>query len=226
VTTSNGYSTYLFQSIPKGAYTIRPSKPGYTFTPSYRAVTGTESEWILHRQNFTATKSPSEPVLPFYIGGTITGVEHATVTLTGPTSRVTTSNGYSTYLFQSIPKGAYTIRPSKPGYTFTPRYRAVTGTESEWILHRQNFTATKGPPKPIHSATLSWKASPSKVLGYRVHRGTVPGGPYVQIAIVHGLTYVDRAVLAGGIYYYVVTSYTSSTESVYSNEVKVGIPKP
>src|SRR6476469_1514395 len=81
----------------------------------------------------------SAQVIPFHIGGTITGVKHATVTLTGPASKVTTSNGYSTYLFQSIPKRAYTIRPSKPGYTFTPSYRAVTGTESEWILHRQNF---------------------------------------------------------------------------------------
>jgi len=80
-----------------------------------------------------------------------------------------------------------------------------------------------------HSATLSWTASTSTVIGYNVYRGTVSGGPYalVNSSLVAGTQYVDSAVLAGQTYYYVATAVASgNVESTYSNQVSATIPSP
>jgi hypothetical protein len=80
-----------------------------------------------------------------------------------------------------------------------------------------------------HTATLSWTASPSMVIGYNVYRGSVSGGPYtlVNSSIVAGTQYVDSSVLAGQTYYYVATAVASgNTESTYSNQVVASVPTP
>jgi hypothetical protein len=80
-----------------------------------------------------------------------------------------------------------------------------------------------------HSATLSWTASTSTVIGYNVYRGPVSGGPYtlVNSSLVAGTQYVDSTVLAGQIYYYVATAVASgNVESTYSNQVSATIPTP
>lgn len=80
-----------------------------------------------------------------------------------------------------------------------------------------------------HTATLSWTASPSTVIGYNVYRGSVSGGPYtlVNSSIVAGTQYVDPSVLAGQTYYYVATAVASgNTESTYSNQVVASVPTP
>ena len=84
-------------------------------------------------------------------------------------------------------------------------------------------TATSGPLQ----VQLSWDASPSPVTGYRVHRGTVRGGPYsVSTAnMITTLSYSDTSVAAGTTYYYVVTSVNQSgVESAYSNEAAATVP--
>jgi hypothetical protein len=80
-----------------------------------------------------------------------------------------------------------------------------------------------------HTATLSWTASPSTVIGYNVYRGSVSGGPYtlVNSSMVAGTQYVDSSVLAGQTYYYVATAVASgNTESTYSNQVVASVPTP
>ena len=80
-----------------------------------------------------------------------------------------------------------------------------------------------------HTATLSWTASTSTVIGYNVYRGTVAGGPYtlVNSSIVAGTQYVDSSVLAGQTYYYVATAVASgNVESTYSNQVTAAVPVP
>jgi hypothetical protein len=80
-----------------------------------------------------------------------------------------------------------------------------------------------------HTATLSWTASPSTVIGYNVYRGSMSGGPYtlVNSSIVAGTQYVDPSVLAGQTYYYVATAVASgNTESTYSNQVVASVPTP
>jgi hypothetical protein len=80
-----------------------------------------------------------------------------------------------------------------------------------------------------HTATLSWTASTSTVVGYNLYRGTVSGGPYVLVSssVVAGTQYVDSSVLAGQTYYYVATAVASgNVESTYSNQVTAPVPVP
>jgi len=80
-----------------------------------------------------------------------------------------------------------------------------------------------------HTATLSWTASTSTVIGYNIYRGTVSGGPYTLVnpSIVAGTQYVDSTVLAGQTYYYVATAVASgNVESTYSNQVVGSVPIP
>ncbi len=78
-----------------------------------------------------------------------------------------------------------------------------------------------------HQVYLSWGASPSAVVGYRVYRGTVSGGPSAPntTAPIPALDFTDTTVVAGTTYYYVVTAIDATgVESVYSNEVAAIIP--
>jgi fibronectin type 3 domain-containing protein len=78
-----------------------------------------------------------------------------------------------------------------------------------------------------HSATLTWIASTSIVVGYNVYRGSTSGGPYTRLnsSINASTTFVDSSVVSGQTYYYVVTAVDSNNlESVYSNEVTAVIP--
>jgi hypothetical protein len=81
-----------------------------------------------------------------------------------------------------------------------------------------------------HSVTLNWVASSSSnVAGYNVYRGSVSGGPFTKVnsALVTPTTYLDAAVQAGVVYYYVVTAVdSSSNESVQSNQAQAAIPNP
>lgn len=73
---------------------------------------------------------------------------------------------------------------------------------------------------------LSWTPSTSAIVGYRVYRGAVSGGPYAYLASVddHILEYSDRAVQAGHAYFYVVTAVgENATESPYSNEASATV---
>jgi IPT/TIG domain/Abnormal spindle-like microcephaly-assoc'd, ASPM-SPD-2-Hydin/Immunoglobulin I-set domain len=78
-----------------------------------------------------------------------------------------------------------------------------------------------------HSATLSWTASISAVIGYNTYSSKTSGGPYTKLTSTPnaGTSYTDSTVQAGATYYYVVTSVNSSgMESVYSNETSATIP--
>jgi len=80
-----------------------------------------------------------------------------------------------------------------------------------------------------HSASLSWNASTSAVVGYNVYRGTVSGGPYTMIntALDAATNYTDSSVQSGQTYYYVVTAVDSAgTESGFSAETVAVIPSP
>src|SRR5712692_2227311 len=77
-----------------------------------------------------------------------------------------------------------------------------------------------------HSATLSWTPSTSAVEGYNVYRSIVSGGAYARLNsyTVTASSYTDSSVQAGQVYYYMVTSLASGTESSDSNEVSAAIP--
>jgi hypothetical protein len=79
------------------------------------------------------------------------------------------------------------------------------------------------------SVLLTWNPSTSGVAGYRTYRATSPGGPYTSLnsSPTPQLRYTDSTVQSGTTYYYVVTSVASdSSESTYSNQASVNVPKP
>ena len=78
-----------------------------------------------------------------------------------------------------------------------------------------------------HSVTLSWSPSTSAVIGYNGYVSTQSGGPFTKMngTPVAATSYIDTAVQAGQIYYFVVTSVDSSNvESARSAEVSAQVP--
>ncbi len=90
-----------------------------------------------------------------------------------------------------------------------------------------NPPPTNPPPATQHTVALSWGASSSQVMGYRVYRSENSGGSYSPLngTAVAVLNYSDSTVASGSTYYYVVTAVDSSgTESAYSNQATAVIP--
>jgi hypothetical protein len=80
-----------------------------------------------------------------------------------------------------------------------------------------------------HSVVLNWIESSTLVVGYRVYRATISGGPYEQIehSVDPTTNFTDLNVQPGAKYYYVLTSVDSSgIESKYSAEVAATVPLP
>jgi len=83
------------------------------------------------------------------------------------------------------------------------------------------------PPAAQHTVALTWNASTSQVIGYRVFRSETSGGSYNSLngTAVNALAYTDSTVASGTTYYYVVTAVDSAgVESVYSNQVVAVVP--
>ncbi|MCP4134251.1 MAG: carboxypeptidase regulatory-like domain-containing protein [bacterium] len=112
---SNGEGVYAFSDIPNGAYTIRPEKEGYYFSPESRVV-----------EVYSGNLSIRDfKVIPNSISGTIllndAAFSRVPVTLTGEgISQEAISNSDGAYTFSVLPAGTYTISPSQTGYHFTP----------------------------------------------------------------------------------------------------------
>jgi Abnormal spindle-like microcephaly-assoc'd, ASPM-SPD-2-Hydin len=83
-------------------------------------------------------------------------------------------------------------------------------------------------PAPAqHSVALTWNASTSTVVGYRVYRSESSGSSFAALngTALNALTYTDSTVASGTTYYYMVTAVDSAgTESIYSNQVTAVIP--
>jgi len=90
-------------------------------------------------------------------------------------------------------------------------------------------TPTPSPtPAPVqHTVQLTWNASTSSVVGYRVYRSETSGSSYTSLtgSTLNALTYNDSTVTSGSTYYYVVTAVDAAgVESVYSNQATAVIP--
>ena len=132
-TTTSGSGTYSFMGLMGGTYAVMPSKPGYAFTPSSRALTIAADTGGV---DFTAAPAHS-------ISGTITPASSGaatTVALSGGSfNATTTADGTGAYTFAGLADGTYTLTPSKTSYGFTPSSQMVTlsGADQTGV----NFTA-------------------------------------------------------------------------------------
>jgi hypothetical protein len=83
------------------------------------------------------------------------------------------------------------------------------------------------PAGPQHSVNLSWKASPSAIVGYNVYRRGASGVVKLSSEPVTGTSYVDHTVQPGQTYYYVIKAVSAKgSESTASNEIRADIPSP
>ena len=91
-------------------------------------------------------------------------------------------------------------------------------------VQQRSASASAGPQ---HSVSLSWKASPSAVVGYNVYRRSASGVVKLNSEPVTGTSYLDRTVQPGQTYFYVTKAVSGKgTESTASNEVRADVPSP
>jgi cellulose 1,4-beta-cellobiosidase len=76
----------------------------------------------------------------------------------------------------------------------------------------------------IEQVALSWSAS-AGATSYILKRAAISAGPYVTVAPVGGLSYLDTGLTAGVPYFYVVSAVNSEGEGGNSSEV-MSIPLP
>ena len=121
---------------------------------------------------------------------------------------------------------SYTDTSVTAGTTY---YYTVKATNSAGDSPASNeSSATTAPPRApsglsasggAGQVALSWGAS-SGATGYKVFRGTTPGGESsTPIATPSGTSYTDTAVTAGTTYYYTVKASNSAGDSPASGEV-------
>jgi hypothetical protein len=130
--------SYSFTGLVRGTYTITPSMVWYTFTPPCQAVTITGAD--VKGINFTFTRATG---VTNNISGFITvgGVpkQGVIVTLSGPASATSATDGSGYYSIPGLMTGRYTLTPSNAEFTFTPPSQPVVinGADASAI----NFTA-------------------------------------------------------------------------------------
>lgn len=177
-TTTAAGGTYSFTGLVNGAYTVTPTKAGYTFNPTSQPVTVNGAN--VPGQDFVAT------ALTYAISGHVSGAtaDDVTIALSGDAAGVATTAGGGAYSFSGVPNGSYTVTPSKPGYTFSPPSLgfAVSGgnaTGKDFLASTGSSTAPvldAGFPRCAwinNTTTASMTVGPFTTAGPRTYVATV-----------------------------------------------------
>ena len=192
---SNG--NYSFSGLTNGAYTVTPSNPAYSFTPSSLPVTiaGGNATSV----NFTGTALPT-----YSVSGSITpsaSGSGATLTLTstgeGGTNTTVTADGTGSFKFPNVENGTYTLTPTKTGFAFTPPNQAITVSGQN--IQGLSFTATA-----VTTYTISGTVSGAVTSGVSMaltgtssgSTTTISGGTYSFAGLGNG-TYTVTPSLTG-----------------------------
>ncbi len=193
---------YTLSGLVAGSYTVTPSLPGYTFTPTNKAVTIVDANSTAN--DFVATAIP----VAHSLSGTVSGATAAgvTITVTGTANATATTGADGTYTVPGLFDGSYTVTPTKAGYTFSPNSTAVTMSGAD--VTGKNFTATAN-PAPTY--TLSGAVTGAWVEGVTITmsgagNGTtttnasgqysfanLPAGSYTLTPSLAGYTYAPSA---------------------------------
>lgn len=145
-TTSSG--AFGFTGLTDGAYTITPSRAGYTFAPVSRAVTISGADVT----GITFTASP----ITYAISGRISSGAGVTLNLAGDSSAITSTDSSGNYSFAGLSNGSYVVTPSLTGYRFTPASASVAIAGSS--VTGVDFTAAAVAPTVVFSDDFSGTA--------------------------------------------------------------------
>ena len=133
-TNTDSGGNFGFDAV-NGAYTVTPTRSGYSFTPPSQTVTvsGAPVTGI----TFTGAASPT-----YAISGNIAGGNGASVTLSGAATASTTADASGNFSFAGLANGSYTVAASKPGFTISPPGQQVTVSGAD--ISGVNFAALSG----------------------------------------------------------------------------------
>jgi Abnormal spindle-like microcephaly-assoc'd, ASPM-SPD-2-Hydin len=181
-----------------------------------------ESPSSTNFNNVTVGTTKSLPVMLSATGSSVT------------ISSATTNNSEFTLSGVTFPLALAAGKSASFNLNFTPQSSGTASGSISFVSNASNSPIAEavtgsGISTTGHSVNLSWNASSSKVVGYNVYRGSVSGGPYIQInsTVDPSTTYTDTTVVGGNTYYYVSTSLNSGgIESGFSNQVKAVVPSP
>ena len=157
--------------------------------------------------------------------------------LTAATAAVTVTSGSATgpgYTLSGLnyPLKLAAGKSASFTITFAPQVAGAASGSLSFVSDASNSPTSEtlsgtGSQAELHSVALSWDASASPVLGYKVYRGIANGGPYTLLtsSLQPTTTFVDNTVMPGTTYYYVATAVGQDTvESVYSNQITAVVP--
>ena len=122
-TTTDAQGKYSFGPVGNGLFSVAPVLGGYVFQPPSTAVTVEGAD--VGGKDFVATAT----TLPTHrIAGTVSGAVAAgvTITLSGPGSPSTVTDGTGAFGFEGLVDGEYTLTPSASGFGFYPAALPVT----------------------------------------------------------------------------------------------------
>src|SRR5581483_8923345 len=119
-TDANG--NYNLGGLPAGTYTLTPSKPGYTFLPTTRALRVPPG---VAAQDFVGIPTSAGT---FTISGRVTdaaGQPVAGVVMADGAGHTAITDASGNYTIPRLAAGSYILTASKPGYRFSPATRVV-----------------------------------------------------------------------------------------------------
>ena len=120
--TNDATGYYVISNCCPGTYLVRPSSPGYLFSPATNSITVVSN---ISGVNFTALTA-------FNVSGQIlegtNGLAGVSVTMAGPVTNMVVTDANGNYT-NPLPAGTYTVTPSLPPcYRFNPANRTVIDT--------------------------------------------------------------------------------------------------
>ncbi|HEX7177653.1 MAG TPA: carboxypeptidase regulatory-like domain-containing protein, partial [Pyrinomonadaceae bacterium] len=120
-TTADAGGNYTFTVTAEGNYTVTPSRPNYTFTPASAAFNNLSAN---------AAADFAGALVSYQISGRVTtggsALAGATVTLSGSSAGVATTDAAGNYTFNVKAEGDYTLTPSHPRHDFAPAARTFS----------------------------------------------------------------------------------------------------
>ena len=161
---------------------------------------------------------------------------HATLTNTGNSS-VTVFSATATGSGFTVTSPVFPVAIAAGGIqqisiSFAPQASGSVTGSATFVSNASNSPTAlsligTGTTAVQHSVDLSWNASTSTVVGYRVYRSLQSGGPYTVLnsTLDSSTTYTDATVQSGQTYYYVVSAVDGNgNESGFSNQATAVVP--